>query len=700
MTQTPNSPADLVSDVSPVSADVQPLFDTVLVANRGEIAVRIIRTLRRLGIRSVAIHSDADAEALHVREADHAERVGPAPAAQSYLDIDAVIEACRRSGAQAVHPGYGFLSENVDFARALDQAGITFIGPSVDSLHAMGDKIRSKQHVTAHGVPVVPGIAEPGLSDQQLLDAAQDVGFPLLIKPSAGGGGKGMFAVESAEQLPEALASARRTARSAFGDDTLFLERLVRRPRHIEVQVLADSQGHAVHLAERECSLQRRHQKVIEEAPAPLFENLPDGPELRERMGQAAVDAARSVQYLGAGTVEFLVSDENPQEFFFMEMNTRLQVEHPVTEEVIRWNGDPLDLVEWQVRIAAGQALPFASADLTLEGHAIEARVYAEDPAQGFLPAVGDVADVVLPSGPGVRVDSSLDGPGEVSSHYDPMIAKVITHGADRAEALARLDQALAHTAVLGLTTNIPYLRELIADPDVSAGRLHTTFLDERDPFITPQPTGPALQSAARSLGGAVQDAAPDDGHAPAQARLGSASGHLSAVWRLDGWRATGRVSAERWLEIDGEAVQVPDEGAPGDQDAQDGAGTAAEPEVRLGTVDGRPAAHVSHGGHSFTATALTRQDRVRRALGTAGGGAGPGGPEATSPMPGTVVSLAVADGDTVTAGQTLVGVEAMKMEYPVTASVDGTVSVHVSVGEQVSKGQVLATVQPADGSV
>ena len=700
MTQTPNSPADPVSDVSPVSADVQPLFDTVLVANRGEIAVRIIRTLRRLGIRSVAIHSDADIEALHVREADHAERVGPAPAAQSYLDIDAVIEACRRSGAQAVHPGYGFLSENVDFARALDQAGITFIGPSVDSLHAMGDKIRSKQHVTAHGVPVVPGIAEPGLSDQQLLDAAQDVGFPLLIKPSAGGGGKGMFAVESAEQLPEALASARRTARSAFGDDTLFLERLVRRPRHIEVQVLADSQGHTVHLAERECSLQRRHQKVIEEAPAPLFENLPDGPELRERMGQAAVDAARSVQYLGAGTVEFLVSDENPQEFFFMEMNTRLQVEHPVTEEVIRWNGDPLDLVEWQVRIAAGQALPFASADLTLEGHAIEARVYAEDPAQGFLPAVGDVADVVLPSGPGVRVDSSLDGPGEVSSHYDPMIAKVITHGADRAEALARLDQALAHTAVLGLTTNIPYLRELIADPDVSAGRLHTTFLDERDPFITPQPTGPALQAAARSLGGAAQDAAPDDGHAPAQARLGSASGHLSAAWRLDGWRATGRISAERWLEIDGEAVQVPAEDAQGDQDAQEGVGAATEPEVRLGTVDGRPAAHVSHGGHSFTATALTRQDRVRRALGTAGGGAGPGGPEATSPMPGTVVSLAVADGDTVTAGQTLVGVEAMKMEYPVTASVDGTVSVHVRVGEQVSKGQVLATVQPADGSV
>nr|WP_285179491.1 biotin carboxylase N-terminal domain-containing protein [Micrococcus terreus]MDK7701342.1 biotin carboxylase N-terminal domain-containing protein [Micrococcus terreus] len=684
----------------PQSGPDQPLFDTVLVANRGEIAVRVIRTLRRLGIRSVAIHSDADAEALHVREADQAERVGPAPAGQSYLDIDAVIQACRRSGAQAVHPGYGFLSENVDFARALEQAGITFIGPSVDSLHAMGDKIRSKQHVTAHGVPVVPGIAEPGLSDKQLLEAAQDVGFPLLIKPSAGGGGKGMFAVERPDQLPEALASARRTARSAFGDDTLFLERLVRRPRHIEVQVLADSQGHTVHLAERECSLQRRHQKVIEEAPAPLFENLPDGAALRERMGQAAVDAARSVQYLGAGTVEFLVSDEHPQEFFFMEMNTRLQVEHPVTEEVIRWNGAPLDLVEWQVRIATGQALPFDSGDLTLDGHAIEARVYAEDPAQGFLPAVGDVADVVLPSGPGVRVDSSLDGPGEVSSHYDPMIAKVIAHGADRAAALARLDQALAHTAVLGLTTNIPYLRELIADPDVAAGRLHTTFLDEREAFVTPEPTGRALQAAARALDAASQDTGPDDGHAPAQARLGSASGHLGAAWRLDGWRATGPVTTERWLEIDGQAVQVGHGTSEGNrQDTVAGMSSGPQPVVRTGEVDGGTIVHVSDGGRSFTAAALSRQDRVRRSLGTTGGAAGPGGPEATSPMPGTVVSLAVTEGEAVTAGQTLVGVEAMKMEYPVAASVDGTVSVHVSVGEQVRKGQVLATVRPADSS-
>ncbi|MBP2376505.1 acetyl/propionyl-CoA carboxylase alpha subunit, partial [Paeniglutamicibacter psychrophenolicus] len=335
------------------------LFHTVLVANRGEIAVRVIRTLRALGIRSVAVYSDADAGARHVAEADIALRVGPGPATESYLSIEAIVDAARRSGAQAVHPGYGFLSENVDFGQALQDAGITFIGPDVKSINLMGDKIRSKNHVVAHGVPVVPGIAEPGLSDEQLGAAALDIGFPLLIKPSAGGGGKGMFVVESAEDLPENLASARRTAKSAFGDDTLFLERLVRNPRHIEVQVLADRHGNTVHLGERECSLQRRHQKVIEEAPAPLLENLAHGARIRAELGAAAVAAARSVDYVGAGTVEFLVSDENPEEFFFMEMNTRLQVEHPVTEEIVRIDGERIDLVEWQVRIAAGEAIDF-----------------------------------------------------------------------------------------------------------------------------------------------------------------------------------------------------------------------------------------------------------------------------------------------------------------------------------------------------
>nr|WP_241182235.1 biotin carboxylase N-terminal domain-containing protein [Micrococcus luteus] len=452
------------------------MFDTVLVANRGEIAVRVIRTLRRLGIRSVAVHSDADADARHVREADTAVRLGPAPARESYLDIDAVVDAARRTGAQAVHPGYGFLSENADFARALDAAGIVFVGPPVGSLDAMADKIRAKETVAAYDVPVVPGIQDPTLTDEQITAEAERVGFPLLIKPSAGGGGKGMVAVRAAEELPGALASARRTARSAFGDDTLLLERLITAPRHIEVQVFADAHGATVHLGERECSLQRRHQKVIEEAPAPLLTGLAHGAELRERLGRAAVDAAVSVGYRGAGTVEFLVSDENPDEFFFMEMNTRLQVEHPVSEEVVRVRGQRLDFVELQLRIAAGEPLGFAQEDVSLDGAAVEARVYAEDPANGFLPSTGPVLRWREPAGEGVRVDTLLlpsrpaeerafgsvltirDDDGalweglaapdsaqpEITGFYDPMIAKLIARGADRAEALAHAEACFA----------------------------------------------------------------------------------------------------------------------------------------------------------------------------------------------------------------------------------------------------------------
>ncbi|PZQ78947.1 MAG: acetyl/propionyl-CoA carboxylase subunit alpha, partial [Micrococcus luteus] len=442
-----------------------PLFDTVLVANRGEIAVRVIRTLRRLGIRSVAVHSDADADARHVREADTAVRLGPAPARESYLDIDAVVDAARRTGAQAVHPGYGFLSENADFARALEAAGIVFVGPPVGSLDAMADKIRAKETVAAYDVPVVPGIQDPTLTDEQITAEAERVGFPLLIKPSAGGGGKGMVAVRAAEELPGALA--------------------------FEVQVFADAHGATVHLGERECSLQRRHQKVIEEAPAPLLTGLAHGAELRERLGRAAVDAAVSVGYRGAGTVEFLVSDENPDEFFFMEMNTRLQVEHPVSEEVVRVRGQRLDFVELQLRIAAGGPLGFAQEDVTLDGAAVEARVYAEDPANGFLPSTGPVLRWREPAGEGVRVDTLLlpsrpaeerafgsgpqTGPAagavdpvdvdgaqpEITGFYDPMIAKLIARGADRAEALDRLDAALADTVLFGVRSNLGWLREL-----------------------------------------------------------------------------------------------------------------------------------------------------------------------------------------------------------------------------------------------
>ena len=438
------------------------MFTRILVANRGEIAVRVIRTLKAMGIESVAVYSDADAGARHVVEADVAVRIGPAPARQSYLDIDAVVDAAVRTGAQAVHPGYGFLSENADFAAALAAAGVVFIGPPTAAIRTMGDKIAAKNAVSAFGVPVVPGIAEPGLSDAALIAAAEKVGYPVLVKPSAGGGGKGMRRVDDAAELPAALATARREAASAFGDDTLFLERFVLRPRHIEVQVLADGQGTVLHLGERECSLQRRHQKVIEEAPSPLLD-----PATRARIGAAACDTARSVDYVGAGTVEFIVSADAPDEFFFMECNTRLQVEHPVTELVTGW-----DLVEWQIRIAAGERLRQTQDDIVMRGHAIEARLYAEDPAAGFLPTGGPVLAVTEPAGPGVRIDSGLTAGMTVGSDYDPMLAKVIAHAGDRSEALRRLDRALAGTAVLGVGTNAEFLRFVLADADVTAGRL------------------------------------------------------------------------------------------------------------------------------------------------------------------------------------------------------------------------------------
>ncbi|MEV7132155.1 biotin carboxylase N-terminal domain-containing protein [Arthrobacter sp. NPDC093128] len=665
-------------------------FDTVLVANRGEIACRVIRTLRRLGITSVAVYSDADADARHVLEADIAVRIGPAQAAESYLKIEAIIQACQDTGAQAVHPGYGFLSENVEFARALEAAGITFIGPDVQSINMMGDKIRSKNHVIAHGVPVVPGIAEPGLSNEQLADAADGVGFPLLIKPSAGGGGKGMHVVERAEDLPAILETARRVAKSSFGDDTLFLERLVRSPRHIEVQVLADRHGNTIHLGERECSLQRRHQKVIEEAPAPLLQSLPNGAEIRARIGAAAVDAARSVNYVGAGTVEFLVSDEAPDEFFFMEMNTRLQVEHPVTEEVVRVHGQRLDLVEWQLRIAAGEVLTVAQSDVVLEGHAIEARVYAEDPSHGFLPSIGRLLEIREPSGPGVRVDSSLTEGLEVSPHYDPMIAKIIAWDTDRGQALETLDRALAETVLLGMKTNVEYLRLLIADEDVAAGRLDTTLIDRKIasmPFRTF--SGEDLALAAHALANSQADAP-----GPWGAR--------------DGWRVGGNAPSTIHLEVDGQTHTVTV-----NQDAQgqtfgidgvpfrvraltDGSASVNGTRRRVTTAlaaDGT--AWLGIAGWGGAARKLSRQERLQRQLCSLERIAGTASPEVLSPMPGTVIAVAVADLDLVEEGQPLLSIEAMKMEHQLTAPVTGVVRISLKVGDLVKAAQIVATVEP-----
>ncbi len=465
-----------------------PLFSSVLVANRGEIARRVFRTLRRLGIRSVAVYTDADADAPHAREADHAVRVA------SYLDVDAVIAAAVSSGADAVHPGYGFLSENAAFARACAAAGVVFVGPGVEALEVMGDKIRAKEHVAAHEVPTVPGFSAWDSTTTRSPRRPRAPDTRCSSSPRRGGG-KGMTIATAPADLADALATARRVARAAFGDDTLLLERLLERPRHIEVQVLADAHGTTLSLGERECTLQRRHQKVIEEAPSPVVDAA-----TRALLGEAAVAAARSVGYLGAGTVEFLVAGDRLDEPFFIEMNTRLQVEHPVTEMVTG-----IDLVEQQLRVAAG--LPLEVGEIRLDGHAVEARVYAETPARGYLPATGTVS-LWHPGSArvdGARVDGAVETGTVVSALYDPMIAKVIAHGPDRETALARLDAVLADTVVLGVDTNIADLRALLADPAVRAGDLDTGLLDRRGIPDAPEPSRVALAAVART----IADAAP-----------------------------------------------------------------------------------------------------------------------------------------------------------------------------------------------
>jgi 3-methylcrotonyl-CoA carboxylase alpha subunit len=651
-------------------------FATVLVANRGEIAVRVIRSLRAMGIRSVAVFSDADAGARHVAEADVAVGIGPASARQSYLNIDAVVTAAQRTGAQAVHPGYGFLSENAQFAAALQAADIVFIGPPAAAIQTMGDKIAAKAAVSAFGVPVVPGVSRPGLTDADLIAGADEVGYPVLVKPSAGGGGKGMRVVHQPAELPAALASARREAASAFGDDTLFLERFVLNPRHIEVQVLADGYGNVIHLGERECSLQRRHQKVIEEAPSPLL-----NPATRARIGAAACDTARSVDYTGAGTVEFIVSADRPDEFFFMEMNTRLQVEHPVTEMVTG-----VDLVEQQIRIASGEKLPIAQDDVTMTGHAIEARVYAEDPARGFLPTGGDVLDLAEPEGPGVRVDSGLARGTVIGSDYDPMLSKVIAHGDDRQAALRALDRALADTAVLGVTTNIEFLRFLLADPDVAAGRLDTGLLDRRTPDYLPAQHGDGELIAAAAYKWLRCWPAPvgDLWEVPTGWRVGERAPttfRLHVGERIDHVYLTGTPTAAIARVEDSETHSL-SASLDGDQltVTLDGLRT----EYLVAATDHQ--IWLSGGGRTAMVEEL-REAPVRPDDEHSGDA------ELTSPMPGSVVAVGVQDGQRVDAGAVVVTVEAMKMEHALSAPVDGAVELLVAVGDQVKVGQPLARI-------
>ena len=651
------------------------MFDTVLVANRGEIAVRVIRTLRAMGIRSVAVYSDADAGARHVAEADVAVRIGPPPARQSYLSIEAVIDATVRTGAQAVHPGYGFLSENADFAAALVRAGLVFIGPPATAIATMGDKIASKAAVSAFGVPVVPGIAEPGLSDADLIAAAGDIGFPVLVKPSAGGGGKGMHRVDDAADLAAALVVARREASTSFGDDTLFLERFVLRPRHIEVQVLADKYGTVLHFGERECSLQRRHQKVIEEAPSPLLDDA-----TRARIGAAACDTARSVDYVGAGTVEFIVSADAPDEFFFLECNTRLQVEHPVTEMVTGW-----DLVEWQIRIAAGQRLHHAQHDIVTRGHAIEARIYAEDPAAGFLPTGGPVLAVIEPQGTGIRIDSGLSAGMTVGGDYDPMLAKVIAHGEDRGAALRTLDRALAQTAVLGLGTNIDFLRFVLSDDDVVAGRLDTGLLERLD--FNPAAVGDEVFVAAAAYRWLQRWPV-----APA------------GPWDVpSGWRLGDPAATSIRLRCGARTDHVNITGSP------------ERAQVRIANTENRSlAARLADGQLTVILDGISRRYAVAengQQIWLAGEGrtwmieelkedsarpdeAHSGDAELVSPMPGSVVAVSVKDGDQVETGAVVVAVEAMKMEHSLRSPVAGVVELLVAVGDQVKVGQLLARIK------
>ncbi len=626
------------------------MIDSLLIANRGEIARRIIRTCRKLGVRTVAVYSDADAHAPHVREADAAVRLGPAPARESYLKMDAVLEAARRTGASAVHPGYGFLSENAAFAEAVIAAGLTWVGPPPAAIRAMGLKDAAKRLMAEAGVPVTPGYLGEDQSPERLAREAAAIGYPVLIKAVAGGGGKGMRRVDEAAAFADALAGAQREAASSFGDERVLIEKYVSRPRHIEVQVFADSHGQTVHLFERDCSLQRRHQKVIEEAPAPGMDAA-----TRAAVAAAAIKAAQAVAYEGAGTVEFIADASEglrADRIWFMEMNTRLQVEHPVTERITG-----LDLVEWQLRVASGEPLPLRQDDIAIDGWAMEARLYAEDPARGFLPSTGRLEVFGVPEG-GARVDSAVEEGGEVTPFYDPMIAKVIVHAPDRASAAAKLAQACAEVRVWPVRTNAGFLVRCLREPAFVAGEVDTGFIPARQDALTAPPG--LSQARLSALAAAVS--------APPPFRE---SGPLNAP-ELTGFRANGRPAREVALWVDGQLRLA---------EAQGGEPARAPA--------GPPPWRVFEGGEVYE---VALDPPVAAGL---AGGASNG--QLTAPMPGRIVSVAVKAGDAVRKGQAVVALEAMKMEHALSAPFDGVAAeVPVAVGQQVSEGALLARIAPA----
>ncbi|MFY2949867.1 acetyl/propionyl/methylcrotonyl-CoA carboxylase subunit alpha [Achromobacter ruhlandii] len=669
------------------------MFDTLLIANRGEIACRVAATARRLGIRTVAVYSDADANARHVAACDIAVHIGGPEPRASYLRADAILQAARDTGAQAIHPGYGFLSENEAFAEAAEQAGIAFVGPPASAIAAMGSKSAAKSLMEKAGVPLVPGYHGDNQDPQFLKEQADAIGYPVLIKASAGGGGKGMRVVESSGAFLDALASCQREAASSFGDDRVLIERYLQKPRHIEIQVFADSHGNCVYLFERDCSVQRRHQKVIEEAPAPGMTE-----ERRRAMGEAAVAAARAVGYVGAGTVEFIAEPDG--RFYFMEMNTRLQVEHPVTEMITGH-----DLVEWQLRVAAGQPLPARQEDLRIHGHAIEARIYAENPEKGFLPSIGTLAYLGLPAHAAfangdIRVDGGVRTGDTITPFYDPMIAKLIVHGADRDQARARMLRALAQTQAVGVQTNVAFLSRLMRDSAFAAADLDTGLIERQRATLLPEPTPADAATLALATAAvlACQGQAQSAPHAAAPAD----------PWDTrDGWRLGGRYQRTlQWID-NGETrhVTVARQGADWTLDSGDGARPFAwraedhngPARVLRITLDGRERAGtvVLHAdkAHVFGdggARVLDLYDPLAHAQDTQGDHGG----GLTAPMPGKIISIAVKAGDSVAKGQPLLVMEAMKMEHTISAPADGKVEeLFYAVGDQVTEGAELVSI-------
>jgi geranyl-CoA carboxylase alpha subunit len=652
-------------------------FAKILIANRGEIAVRIIRSAQALGYRTVAVYSDADRHAPHVQLADEAVPIGASPPGESYLSVPRLLEAARRSGADALHPGYGFLSENAAFAAACREGGLVFIGPSAEAIALMGNKAAAKRRMLAAEVPCVPGYQGAAQDDATLRAEAAAIGFPLMVKAAAGGGGRGMRLVQEAAELPAALASARSEAASAFGSDELILERAILRPRHVEIQVFADRHGNVIHLGERDCSIQRRHQKVVEEAPCPVMT-----PELRARMGEAAVAAARAIAYEGAGTIEFLLGEDG--HFYFMEMNTRLQVEHPVTELV---TGQ--DLVAWQLMVAAGAPLPLAQHAVTLRGHAIEVRLYAEDPYRGFLPQTGRVLEWDPPSGVGIRVDDGLRSGLEISPYYDPMLAKIVAHGASREEARRRLLRALEDCTVLGPTTNRAFLIDCLAHAAFAAGEATTAFIDTH--FPAHALTAPAPDSDTRALAAVLLH-------------------RRTMGWPpslLDEWRSNGPAVVPLLLEI-GDTRSRAEITALGAGEYRVAVGetlhTVTLLDDRAGhlryAVDGlQRSARFCFDGDTLHlgvgALTLQARDRLFHAASAADQAASDG--RVLASMSGTIVAIHVRESERVRRGQPLLVLEAMKMEHPIVAPMDGVVSsIKASVGKQVANRALLVELGPA----